>query len=34
MYHVSCIIAYDRALHEKAPDEEPMFKGTNYVCVL
>jgi len=25
------IIAYDRALNEEAPDEEPMFKGTNYV---
>ena len=25
------IIAYDKALNEKAPDEEPMFKGTNYV---
>ena len=25
------IIAYDRTLNEKAPDEEPMFKGTNYV---
>jgi predicted sulfurtransferase len=25
------IIAYDRTLNEKAPEEEPMFKGTNYV---
>ena len=25
------IIAYDRTLNDKAPDEEPMFKGTNYV---
>jgi hypothetical protein len=25
------IIAYDRALNEEAPEEEPMFKGTNYV---
>ena len=25
------IIAYDRTLNEKNPEEEPMFKGTNYV---
>jgi len=25
------IIAYDRALNSNAPEEEPMFKGTNYV---
>jgi predicted sulfurtransferase len=25
------IIAYDRTLNDKAPEEEPMFKGTNYV---
>jgi predicted sulfurtransferase/predicted O-methyltransferase YrrM len=25
------IIAYDRTLNEKAPEEEPMFKGTNFV---
>ena len=25
------IIAYDRTLNEALPDEEPMFKGTNYV---
>ncbi len=25
------IIAYDRTLNEVSPDEEPMFKGTNYV---
>lgn len=25
------IIAYDRTLNDQAPDEEPMFKGTNYV---
>jgi predicted sulfurtransferase len=25
------IIAYDRTLNEKAQDEEPMFKGTNFV---
>lgn len=25
------IIAYDRTLNEQSPDEEPMFKGTNYV---
>jgi predicted sulfurtransferase len=25
------IIAYDRTLNDQAPEEEPMFKGTNYV---
>ena len=25
------IIAYDRTLKEKAPEEEPLFKGTNFV---
>jgi len=25
------IIAYDRTLNDEAPEEEPMFKGTNYV---
>lgn len=25
------IIAYDRTLQEKAPNEEPLFKGTNFV---
>lgn len=25
------IIAYDRTLNEKAPDAEPLFKGTNFV---
>jgi predicted sulfurtransferase len=25
------IIAYDRTLNEKAPNEEPLFKGTNFV---
>ena len=25
------IIAYDRTLNNQAPEEEPMFKGTNYV---